>query len=271
MLQRLCGARMTASPVKPLVNRLLQRGGLALSRHRTFARLIEGEQRLRKLDLLLAFEDDGVLPLARHLRQSKSELGQDLFALAATGLKRGGTFVEFGAGDGILSSNTWLLETAFGWKGILAEPAAVWHAPLFKNRTAQIEPSCVWRTSGELLPFEQATRPELSTLAGFRDHDGHGARRRVARSYGVKTISLLDLLAKYDAPREIDYLSLDTEGSELAILEAFDFDRYAFRVITCEHNFSPAREKVHTLLRARGYVRKFEAHSRFDDFYVRSG
>ena len=265
------GRRPSPVNLKEHVSRLLQKGGLSLARHRTFARLVEGEQRLRKLDLLLAFADDRVLPLARYLRESKSELGQDLFALAATGLRRGGYFVEFGAGDGVRSSNTWLLETAFGWKGVLAEPAAIWHAPLFRNRAAHIEPSCVWRASGELLAFEQTTMPELSTLARFRDHDGHGARRRIARSYGVKSISLLDLLAKYDAPREIDYLSLDTEGSELSILEAFDFDRYAFRVITCEHNFAPARERVHALLRTKGYVRKFETHSRFDDFYVRAG
>jgi len=263
---------MSGTPnLKEHARRLLQRGGLALSRHRTLTRLIEGEQRLRKLDLILAFEDDRVLPLTRYLGQSKAELGQDLFVMAETGMKRGGFFVEFGAGDGVRSSNTWLLETAFGWTGILAEPAAIWHAPLFKNRTAHIEPSCVWSKSGELLPFEQTTLPELSTLASFRDQDGHGARRRIARSYGVKSISLLDLLAKYGAPREIDYLSLDTEGSELSILEAFDFDRYAFSVITCEHNFAPAREKVHALLRAKGYVRKFEQHSRFDDFYVRAG
>lgn len=256
--------------LRPLVSSLLRQGGLALTRHATFARLAEGDQRLRKLDLLLAFEDDHVLPLTRYLRQSKAELGQDLFVLAETGMRRGGYFVEFGAADGIRSSNTWLLETEFDWKGILAEPAAIWHADLSTNRTANIEPSCVWRASGELLRFDQTRRPELSTISHFRDQDGHGAMRRVVRSYGVKSISLADLLRKYDAPYQIDYLSLDTEGSELSILEDFDFDRYAFRIITCEHNFSPSREKVHSLLRSKGYVRKFEQYSGFDDFFVRA-
>ena len=256
--------------LRPFVSSLLQQGGLSLTRYATFARLAEGEQRLRKLDLLLAFEDDRVLPLTRYLRQSKAELGQDLFVLAETGMRRGGYFVEFGAGDGIRSSNTWLLEAEFDWKGILAEPAAIWHADLSTNRTANIESCCVWRTSGELLRFDQTIRPELSTLSHLRDQDGHGAMRKVARSYVVKSISLADLLGKYDAPRQIDYLSLDTEGSELSILEDFDFDRYAFRIITCEHNFGPSREKLHSLLRSKGYVRKFERYSGFDDFYVRA-
>ena len=248
----------------------MQRGGLSLTRAGTFARLVEGEQRLRKLALLLAFEDDRALPLTRHLHNSKADMGQDLFVLAETGLKRGGYFVEFGAADGVRGSNTWLLETEFGWTGILAEPAAIWQASLCKNRTANIETRCVWATSGEVLRFDQTKVPELSTIAGFRDHDGHGKRRKPARSYGVTSISLLDLLEKYGAPPEIDYLSLDTEGSEFSILESFNFDRYTFRIITCEHNFSAAREKVHTLLSAKGYTRKFERYSRFDDFYVRT-
>jgi FkbM family methyltransferase len=256
--------------LRPIVRHLFEKGGLSLTRTGTFARLVESEKMLRKLELLLAFDDDRVLPLTRYVCKSKADMGQDLFVLAETGIKRGGYFVEFGAADGIHGSNTWLLESEFGWTGILAEPASIWQASLSRNRTANIEPRCVWATSGELLRFDQTTVPELSTVSGFRDQDGHGKRRKIARSYGVKSISLLDLLEKYGAPSEIDYLSLDTEGSELSILESFDFDRYTFAVISCEHNFSATRESVHALLCAKGYVRKFERYSRFDDFYVRA-
>jgi hypothetical protein len=37
--------------------------------------------------------------------------------------------------------------------------------------------------------------------------------------------------------KKIEYLSIDTEGSELEILEAFDFKCFSISVITCEHNF----------------------------------
>jgi hypothetical protein len=86
----------------------------------------------------------------------------------------------------------------------------------------------------------------------------------------VKTVSLADLLIRHHAPAELDYLSIDTEGSEFEILRDFDFARYPFKVITCEHSFTPAREKIHALLTAAGYVRKYAKFSDFDDWYVRA-
>ena len=65
------------------------------------------------------------------------------------------------------------------------------------------------------------------------------------------------MLIKYNAPKLIDYLSIDTEGSEFEILKNFDFNNFKFRVITCEHNFSDNREKIYKLLTDNGYIRKF--------------
>ena len=76
------------------------------------------------------------------------------------------------------------------------------------------------------------------------------------------------MLERHGAPRNMEYLSIDTEGSEYDILSQLDFDRYMFGVITCEHNFLPAREQIHRLLTSHGYVRKLEDISKFDDWYV---
>ena len=71
------------------------------------------------------------------------------------------------------------------------------------------------------------------------------------------------------APKEIDYLSIDTEGSELEILNAFDFSRYDTSIITVEHNYTENRKKIHSLLSRNGYERVFEQYSQFDDWYVK--
>jgi len=52
---------------------------------------------------------------------------QDVFVLYQTKYKRDGYFVEFGATDGKIISNSLLLEQKYGWKGILSEPNPVWH------------------------------------------------------------------------------------------------------------------------------------------------
>ncbi len=49
---------------------------------------------------------------------------------------------------------------------------------------------------------------------------------------------------------------------------ALDFHQYRFRVITCEHNFTPMREKIHDLLAGHGYRRVFSHISHCDDWYL---
>jgi FkbM family methyltransferase len=127
---------------------------------------------------------------------------------------------------------------------------------------------CVWSKSDEEVEFNEVDHAELSTINSFSDLDMHKEARTHGNKYKVHTISLLDLLKKYDAPKEIDYLSIDTEGSEFEILSAFDFDAYKIKVITCEHNFTPMREDIYKLLTSKGYTRKYADISRFDDWYV---
>jgi len=203
------------------------------------------------------------------LARSKAQLKQDIFVLAELKFKRDGYFVEFGATNGVDLSNTYLLEKDLNWTGILAEPAWIWQDDLVKNRNCHISFDCVWSKSNELLSFNQVVgHAELSTINSFSDSDMHKQTREASDTYEVNTISLLDLLKKYNAPKEIDYLSIDTEGSEFDILNAFDFDQYKIKVITCEHNFTPMREEIYKLLTSKGYTRKYTEFSRFDDWYV---
>lgn len=199
---------------------------------------------------------------------SKSQIAQDLFVLSELAFKENGFFVEFGATNGIDLSNTHLLEKRFNWNGILAEPAKNWHKDLTRNRSVHITTDCVWKTSNNSLSFNEVKLGELSTLDTFSNSDGHSKIRKNGVKYDVNTTSLNDLLAKYNAPIIIDYLSIDTEGSEYDILSSFNFKKYKFRIITCEHNFTPNREKIHTLLKKYGYEKKFEDISEFDDWYV---
>lgn len=212
-----------------------------------------------------------LLDCAKHIGDSKAQILQDLFALHSVAFKPTGFFVEFGATNGITLSNTHILEVKFGWKGILAEPARCWTAALRANRNCAIDSRCVWTVTGEKLQFAETTDAELSTVGTFANRiDAHATARTTCETYDVETITLADLLLAHNAPRQIDYLSIDTEGSEYSILSHFDFDAFDINVITVEHNYVQRdRDQIHRLLTSKGYVRTFEKFSQWDDWYVR--
>lgn len=205
-----------------------------------------------------------------HLHVSQSQILQDLFVLYELQGKRNGYFVEFGATNGVDSNNSFVLEKHYGWSGILAEPGKVWHAQLRANRKSVIDTRCVWNETGRRLEFNEVQEPELSTINTYSHTDRYRESRARGSKYEVETVSLNELLRTHGAPKQIDYLSIDTEGSEYDILSKFDFDKYDIQVITCEHNYTEARGKIFELLSAKGYLRKFELFSQVDDWYVRS-
>lgn len=200
--------------------------------------------------------------------RSRSQIMQDLWVCFELREKRGGFFVEFGATNGLKNSNTWLLETQLGWQGILAEPNPVWHADLTANRTAHIDHRCVSSASGEMVTFitTNDVDPELSAIADFSGGDHFSDVRQQGERIQVATISLKGLLDEYGAPAEIDYISIDTEGSELEILTNYDFSR-RFKLISVEQN-KKTEAGIQALLERHGYVRVFEQFSQWDGWYV---
>jgi FkbM family methyltransferase len=219
-------------------------------------------------DVIVSLPEDDLIKLIRSKKESKSQIFQDLFVLLELGFCENGYFVEFGATNGVDLSNTYLLEKKFNWTGILAEPGRVWHHKLKNSRKCNIDMGCVWKDSKSILSFNETKEPELSTIIDFNSNDWASSKRRHGTPYEVHSISLEDLLKKYSAPSLIDYLSIDTEGSEYEILSNFNFDKYKFKIITCEHNYTPMRKKIYNLLVSKGYQRKYEGFSRWDDWYV---
>ncbi len=198
----------------------------------------------------------------KNASRSISQIFQDLWVLFETKEKKSGFFVEFGATNGTDISNSLLLEKAYGWDGILAEPNPFWHKKLQDNRTANIETKCLSSRSGDTLELLLTEDPEFASTI-HRDDIG-------AKLLPVETISLSDMLEKHKAPETIDFLSIDTEGSELEILEAYDFrNAPKIKLIAVEHNFEATkRDGLHQLLSSKGYKRKYKAYSMFDDWYV---
>ncbi|MEE9328344.1 MAG: FkbM family methyltransferase [Cocleimonas sp.] len=186
---------------------------------------------------------------------SVSQLKQDLWVLKKNNYKRNGFFVEFGATNGVLLSNTHLLEKEFDWKGICAEPNPIFYKELKENRSCITSDACIGSTTGEKVEFIFAD--VYGGMTKHKNDDKHGGIREAYETSGktntLTTISLNDFLLESNAPRNIDYISIDTEGSEYEILKTFPFNEWKVKLLTIEHNFTANRQKIQTLLESYGY------------------
>ncbi|MEM8841817.1 MAG: FkbM family methyltransferase [Pseudomonadota bacterium] len=202
-------------------------------------------------------------------KDAQGQLMQDLWVQFELGEINDGYFVEFGATNGITMSNSHILEKNYGWQGIVAEPNPDFHERLARERDCHISHKCVFSRTGEQVAFLCTEKGMYSRMREIdpADHNEESMRQNPTEIM-VETVSLDDLLDQFEAPDVIDYMSVDTEGSELEILSAFDFSKRFVKTFTVEHNFTDMRGAIHDLLSSQGYRRRFPEYTRFDDWYI---
>jgi len=210
---------------------------------------------------------DSISEIKNLFGNSEGQLLQDLFCAIALHQKTNGFFVEVGVGSGKLISNTYMLEKTLNWEGILIEPNKSSHSSIRECRSVALETRAAASSSGQKLRFEEFVGAgEFSRISNTGGHDIEGVE---INEYTVETITLNDVFEKMDAPLEMDYLSLDTEGSEIDILRGLDMEKYTFKVLTIEHNHSRhVLETLNEMLTPYGYVRVFPELSNFDAWYL---
>jgi FkbM family methyltransferase len=199
----------------------------------------------------------------------KSQNLQDLKALKLLHWKKNGYYVEFGADDGLQNSNTYFLKEKFGYQGILAEPNPERYELLKLNRPKDfLSNALIWCEKN--IEFEFTIAGQLSTISKFVDSDVMVNERKSNTEKKVKLITtdLASVLRSANAPKYIDFLSMDTEGSEFEILEKFKFDDYVFKVICIEHNNLEKILKLDNLLISNGYKKDLTFVEGIDSFYI---
>lgn len=172
-----------------------------------------------------------------------------------------GFFIDVGAYDGLLISNTLKLEEE-GWNGICLEPNPTVFKKLEENRTCLCLPFAIDECQG-FTPFLQINgySEMLSGLTVNYDprHSDRVARELVEHNQKnkhilVPTVPLKYVIENYVRPgRAIDYLSIDTEGSEMAVLRSLDFAKNNIALISLEDNYGDKRVEVEALLGPHGY------------------
>jgi FkbM family methyltransferase len=157
-----------------------------------------------------------------------------------------GFFVEVGANDPHVHSQTWEFEQA-GWGGILIEPLPGLADVLRRCRSATV--FAVACTSPQ-----RAGQPMRIYLAGpysSVDPDLMVAEVRAGGSIEVPAQTLDDILSEAGAPVPIDFISLDVEGHENEVLAGFNIARWRPRLILIEDHIVNLRK--HRWLQQAGY------------------
>jgi FkbM family methyltransferase len=153
--------------------------------------------------------------------------------------KLNGFFVDIGAYDGEIDSNSLFFEN-LGWKGICFEPNPDMFYKLQHIRKCTCLPYAI-SDKNETTQFFQIKEGPI-VLSGLVDGFTVTAVERI-NSYNLEdsqTFDYIDVECKtFDSvvnTYDIDFLSLDTEGNELKILQSIDFIKYNIDVITVENN-----------------------------------
>ena len=89
-----------------------------------------------------------------------------------------------------------------------------------------------------------------------------GKKKNFRKIKNYRSTTLLSILKKFNAPKTIDYLSLDVEGSEEEILKKFPFKKYKFLTLTIER---PSKS-LNKLLFKNKYL--FVKNYKVDTFYI---
>jgi len=197
--------------------------------------------------------------------ESYSQLNQDIKVINFYNNKNYGYFVEIGANDGLLLSNTYLLEKNYNWKGICIEPLPDKFIELKNNRPNSIcIDKAIYNETGLILDFSVH---ELGS--GITDNIDCYLHNKNSPQIKVETSLLNDILIQCNAPLFIEYLSIDTEGTEYEILKTIDYNKYIFGIIHIEHNYiEPKRKMIKDLLLSNGYI--YLGENQWDDEYIHS-
>ena len=186
-----------------------------------------------------------------------SQGGQDVYVTNILREKRDGYFVEVGAYDGFTISNTYLLEKNYGWKGICIEATPYRIQDLKNNRPNAIcIETAVFSESNLELDFTTTPIDILNVITEYAEIavDFLNQNGQIIK---VRTKTLTDILIENNAPENIDYLSIDTNGSDFKVLEGLDFTKYKFNVITVKNSSVVERQDIiKEILTSNGYSKE---------------
>ena len=156
-----------------------------------------------------------------------------------------GVFIEAGALDGLMQSNTKLLEEAYGWTGILIEPS---HEAFEQLQIHRPYSQCFECAIGS---FEEDGTYVWGDFNGKSMSSVNGNRLQKPAEYRVLMRSLQSILDEVGI-FHVNFFSLDVEGYEMNVLRGIDFKRTQFDYLLIEI-YTWQYEEIVNFLLDKGY------------------
>ena len=184
--------------------------------------------------------------------------------------KKHGVFVDIGAHDGITLNNTYFFESELEWTGICFEPLTEAFKKLQQCRSAICINACAAKAN-DIVDFLKVTgqREMFSGILSTYEKEHFNVLERDIKHLGgsyqitkVPTVNVNEVLTKYNL-KNIDYISIDTEGSELEIIQALDFKLFNVHVLSIENNYK--NPLMRELMKNQGF--EFVKDLAWDDIY----
>lgn len=189
--------------------------------------------------MILAFlkkEIKKILPAYKHSRTSYSQEGEDMIINRFFEHKKKGFYVDVGAHHPFRFSNTSFFYRK-GWSGINIDPLPE-AAPLFKKyRKRDINIQKGISLKEEQLLYYAFNEPAYNTFseAKANEYIKAGLVSPIVRKIKIDTIPLHAILdANLAAGTIIDFLTIDTEGLEMEVLQSNNWEKYQPTIIILE-------------------------------------
>jgi len=186
--------------------------------------------------------------------------------------KKNGVFVDIGAHDGVSISNSYFFEKNLEWDGICIEPMPELFKELEKNRDCIKINGCAWEN--DTTKTFRLISGYAEMLSGILDTYDERHKERIdleCRIHGgtyedieMRCYNVNNLLEKHEL-FDIDFMSVDTEGSEFDIIKNIDFERFNIKIVLVENNYNDSK------LREFMELKNYKLHDKImcDDVYLK--
>ena len=167
------------------------------------------------------------------IRLISSQCGEDLIIESLLPFKKNGFYVDVGANHPIKYNNTFLFHNK-GWNGINIEPNPS-RISLFKwLRRRDINLNIGIGQEKSEMDFYVFKESTLSTFDKNSADEFKKIGHDIKKIIKIAVFSLKDILMKYADKKEIDLMTIDTEGFDMEVLKSNDWNKFRPKFIILE-------------------------------------